>query len=205
MTIRTLAAATTLAGLLALPASATSWKIDTTHSHVGFSVKHLVISNVKGNFGKFSGTIDVPGDDLTKAVVDVSIDVASIDTNEPKRDDHLRSPDFFDVAKWPAMTFKSKKVEKAGDGRLKITGDLTIRDQSREVVLDVEGPTAAIQDPWGNTKVGAAASTTINRKDFGMTWNKALETGGLVVGDEVKISLELELNKVTAPAAPATK
>jgi len=133
--------------------------------------------------------------DITKSKVDVTIDAASIDTANAKRDEHLRSPDFFDVAKYPTLKFVSTKVAKAGEGRLKVTGNLTIHGVTKEVVLDVEGPSPAVKDPWGNTKSGASATTKINRKDFGLTWNKALETGGMVVGEEVLITLEVELLK----------
>ncbi|MBT0663642.1 YceI family protein [Geobacter pelophilus] len=182
---------------LALPviASASTWNIDPEHSNVGFKVKHLMVSNVKGVFEKHSGTVDIDDKDITKSKVTVRIDTNSINTNVQKRDEHLRSPDFFDVAKYPAMTFVSKKVAKAGEGNLKVTGDLTIHGITRQVVLDVEGPTAESKDPWGNIRRGASASTKINRKDFGLTWNKALETGGVVVGEEVAITLEIEMIK----------
>lgn len=182
---------------LALPvfASAATWNIDPDHSNVGFKVKHLMVSNVKGNFNKYSGVVEIDDKDVTRSKVDVTIDTASINTNVQKRDDHLRSADFFDVTKYPNMTFVSKKVAKAGKGALKVTGDLTIRGITKEVVLNVEPLSKESKDPWGNTRRGTAASTTINRKDFGLTWNKALETGGVVVGDDVTISLEVELIK----------
>jgi len=186
-----------LIAALSIPAfaSAATWNIDPEHSHVGFKVRHLMVSNVKGNFEKFSGTVEVNDKDITKSKAEVTIDTNSINTGVQKRDDHLRSADFFDVAKFPTMTFVSKKVAKAGQDKLKVTGDLTLHGVTREVVLDVDGPSKESKDPWGNTRSGASASTKINRKDFGLTWNKALETGGVVVGDEVTISLEVEMIK----------
>lgn len=182
---------------LAAPAlsSAATWTIDPDHSNVGFKVRHLMVSNVKGSFEKFTGTIDVNEKDITKSKIDVSIDTASINTNVQKRDEHLRSADFFDVTKYPAMTFVSKKIAKTGKGKLKVTGDLTLHGITKEVILDVEGPAKESKDPWGNTRSGAVASTKINRKDFGLVWNKALETGGVAVGEEVTINLEVELIK----------
>lgn len=182
---------------LSLPALAlaATWNIDPEHSHVGFKVRHLMVSNVKGHFEKFSGTVDIDDKDITGSKVSVTIDTSSINTNVQKRDDHLRSADFFDVAKYPAMTFVSKKVVKAGKDRLKVTGDLTLHGVTRQVVLDVEGPSQETRDPWGNIRRGATATTKINRKDFGLNWNKALETGGVVVGDDVFITLEVEMIK----------
>jgi polyisoprenoid-binding protein YceI len=182
---------------LALPtfAFASTWTIDQDHSNIGFKVKHLMISNVKGNFDKHSGTVEINDKDITKSKVEVSIDTNSINTNVQKRDEHLRSADFFDVTKYPAMTFVSKKVAKAGKDKLKVTGDLTLHGITKEVVLDVEGPTKESKDPWGNIRKGATATTKINRKDFGLAWNKALETGGVVVGDEILITLEIEMIK----------
>lgn len=182
---------------LALPviASASTWNIDPEHSNVGFKVRHLMVSNVRGSFEKHSGTVDIDDKDITKSKVEVTIDTSSINTSVQKRDDHLRSPDFFDVAKYPTMTFVSKKVAKAGKDKLKVTGDLTLHGVTRQVVLDVEGPSKESKDPWGNIRRGATASTKINRKDFGLNWNKALETGGVVVGDEVNITLEIEMIK----------
>jgi polyisoprenoid-binding protein YceI len=182
---------------LSLPAlaSATTWNIDPDHSNVGFKVRHLMVSNVRGNFEKHTGVVDINDKDITKSKVNVSIDTASVNTNVQKRDEHLRSADFFDVTKYPTMTFVSKKVAKAGQGKLKVTGDLTLHGVTREVVLDVEGPSKESKDPWGNIRSGATASTKINRKDFGLNWNKALETGGVLVGDEIAINLEIEMVK----------
>jgi polyisoprenoid-binding protein YceI len=191
--------------LLSAPAlaSAAEWEIDPGHSSVGFAVKHMMVSNVKGQFGKVSGGASWTKPDFSDAKVDVSIDAASIDTREPKRDEHLKSPDFFDVAKYPKLTFVSKKVAKGKPGHLTLTGDLTIHGVTKEVAFDVAGPTPEVKDPWGNTRTGAEATAKIKRKDFGLTWNKALEAGGVVVGDEVSIDLALELTKKAAAPAKA--
>jgi len=180
---------------LALPlaASAAAWHIDPEHSNVGFKVRHLMVSNVRGSFEKESGVVELDDQDITRSKVAVTIDTRSINTNVQKRDEHLRSADFFDVAKYPTITFVSKKVAKAGPDKLKITGDLTLHGVTREVVLDVEGPSQESKDPWGAIRRGATATTRINRKDFGLVWNKNLETGGVVVGDEVLITLEIEM------------
>jgi polyisoprenoid-binding protein YceI len=182
---------------LALPllASASTWNIDPDHSNVGFKIKHLMVSNVKGNFNKYTGTVDLNEKNITKSKVDVNIETASVNTNVQKRDDDLKSSNFFDVAKYPAMTFVSKKVAKAGKDKLKVTGDLTLHGITKEVVLNVEGPSKESKDPWGNIRKGATATATINRKDFGLNWNKALETGGVLVGEEVNIILEIEMIK----------
>lgn len=182
---------------LSLPAlaSAATWTIDPEHSNIGFKVKHLMVSNVKGNFEKHSGTVEIDDKNITKSKVEVSIDTNSINTGVQKRDEHLRSADFFDVAKFPTMTFVSKKVAKAGKDRLKVTGDLTLHGVTKEVVLDVEGPSKESKDPWGNIRKGATATAKINRKDFGLNWNKALETGGVLVGEEITINLEIEMIK----------
>lgn len=176
-------------------ALASTWNIDPEHSNVGFKIKHLMVSNVNGNFNKYTGVIEIDDQDITKSTVQVTIDTNSINTNVQKRDEHLRSADFFDVAKYPTMTFISKKVAKAGKDKLKVTGDLTLHGVTKEVVLDVEGPSVESKDPWGNIRKGATATTKINRKDFGLVWNAALETGGVVVGDDVNIILEIEMIK----------
>ncbi len=193
---RLLASLTTIIALL-LPAFAlaTTWNIDPDHSNIGFKVRHLMVSNVRGSFEKNSGVVDINEKDITKSKVQVSIDTASVNTNVKKRDEHLRSADFFDVAKFPTMTFVSKKVAANGKDKLKVTGDLTLHGVTKEVVLDVEGPSAESKDPWGNIRRGATATTKINRKDFGLVWNANLETGGVVVGDEVIITLEIEMIK----------
>ncbi len=171
-----------------------TWNLDLSHSEVNFAVKHMMISTVRGKFNKFSGTIDFNEADPTHSSIDVSIDVASIDTRDEKRDGHLKSGDFFDVEKFPAITFKSTKVEKVSDSTAKVTGDLTIRGVSRPVVLDVTYAGQA-KSPWGTTSAGFSASTKISRKDWGLTWNVALETGGVLVGEDISISIEAELVK----------
>lgn len=182
---------------LSLPvfASATTWNIDPDHSSIGFKVRHLMVTNVRGSFDKHTGVVEINDTDITKSKVTVTIDTASINTNVQKRDEHLRSADFFDVAKYPTMTFVSKKVAKAGADKLKVTGDLTLHGITREVVLDVEGLSKESKDPWGNIRSGAVATAKINRKDFGLVWNKALETGGVAVGEEIAIHLEIEMIK----------
>lgn len=191
-------------GMLCLPtlARASTWEIDPSHSSIGFSVKHMMVSTVKGSFAKVQGTVELDDKDVTKSTVEVTIDVASIDTRDPKRDGHLKSPDFFDVAKYPTATFKSTKVQKAGKSKLKVHGALTLRGVTKPVVLDVEGPTAAYKTPFGSTVRGAHATTKLDRKDFGITWNKALDSGGLLVGNEVTLDLGIEISE-KAPAAPA--
>ncbi|GFO67860.1 polyisoprenoid-binding protein [Geomonas limicola] len=182
--------------LLTLPvlAQAATYNIDPEHSYTGFKVRHLMVSNVKGSFGKVQGTVFIDDQDLSKSTVNVSIDTSSIDTGVAKRDNHLRSPDFFDVGKYPTMTFVSTKVAKSGSG-LKVSGNLTLHGVTRPVVLDVEGPSAESKDPWGNFRRGASATGSINRKDFGLAWNKALETGGVAVGEEVHLIIEVEMIK----------
>lgn len=177
---------------LPLPVLASTWTLDPDHSTAQFKVRHLMISNVKGGFEKINATLNLDDNDITRSRVDVSIDVASIDTNIKKRDDHLRSADFFDVAKFPTMTFVSTRVEKAGPGKLNVTGNLTIRGVTRPVLLRVDGLTPEVKDPWGHIRRGASATTTINRRDFGITWNKSMDNGGVVVGEEVAIQLEVE-------------
>jgi polyisoprenoid-binding protein YceI len=172
---------------------AAPWEFDPDHTGVQFKVRHLMISSVRGEFEKVSGKIVFDEADVTKSMADITIDTSSINTRVAKRDEHLRSPDFLEVAKFPAITFKSKRVEKTGNGTLKMTGDLTIRGVTKEVVLNVEGPTPAIKDPGGNLRVGGHATTKINRKDFGLVWNKAMEAGGVVVGDEVEITIDVEI------------
>lgn len=190
---RTTALAVFAMGFIASPdARASEWNLDTDHSRVEFSVRHLMVSNVVGNFKVFDGLVKLDEKDPTKSTVKVSIDVSSVDTDNKKRDDHLRSPDFFNTEKFPKMEFESKKIEKKGSGFL-VHGNLNLHGVTKPVVLEVEEFTDAVKDPWGNTRRGAVARTTIDRREFGLTWNKALETGGVVVGDEVKITLQLEL------------
>lgn len=175
------------------------WDFDLSHSSVNFHVRHLMVSKVHGRFTKWNGTLELDESDLTKSRLDVSIDAASVDTKEAKRDDHLRSADFFDVEKFPALTFKSTKIEKDGENYL-VTGDLTIRGITKSVKLEVEGG-GQVKDPWGGTRTGFSAKTSVNRKDFGLTWNVALEAGGFVVGDKIEITLEIEAIKKAASVA----
>jgi polyisoprenoid-binding protein YceI len=172
------------------------WTIDASHSHVGFSVRHLMIANVRGEFTKLAGSVTWDPSRPETTRLDVEIDVASINTREEKRDAHLRSADFFDVENFPTITYRSRGAGRhKGDGHLEVVGDLTIHGVTRVVVLDVEGPTPEQTDPWGGTRIAATARTVIKRSDFGMTWNSALETGGVVVGDDIKIEIEIELTK----------
>jgi polyisoprenoid-binding protein YceI len=191
------AIAASLAAVVSLPASAatSNWQIDPAHSSAQFAVRHLAISTVRGAFSKVTGTVALDDQDVSKSIVDVTIDVASVDTRQPDRDNDLRSDKFFDVAHFPSITFKSKKVEQSAPGKLKVTGDLTIRGITKEVVLDVDGPTAPMKDPWGNQRVAANASTKINRQDYGVKWNATLDNGGVVVGDDVSIVIDVELVK----------
>jgi polyisoprenoid-binding protein YceI len=159
----------------------------------------MSISTVRGAFSKISGTLVLDDQDVTKSTVDVTIDVSTVDTREPDRDKDLRSDRFFDVAHFPTMTFKSKKVEQAGTGKLKVTGDLTIRGTTKEVVLDVDGPTPPMKDPWGNLRTAATATTKVNRQDFGVKWNAKLDNGGVVVGDDISITIDVELLQKAAP------
>jgi polyisoprenoid-binding protein YceI len=172
---------------------AAPWEFDPEHTGVHFKVRHLMVSSVRGEFENVTGKIVYDEADVTRSTADITIAAASINTRVAKRDEHLRSPDFLDVAKYPVITFKSKRVEKAGNGTLKMTGDLTIHGVTNEVVLTIEGPAPAIKDPWGNQRVGGQATAKINRKDFGLIWNAALETGGVVVGDEVEITIDVEI------------
>jgi len=174
---------------------ADSWKIDPAHTTVEFKIRHLMVSWVKGVFTDVQGSAVVNDSDYTKSSIKVEIATASINTNNKKRDDHLRSPDFFDVATHPFLSFVSNEVVVADGKPIQIVGDLTIHGETRTVTLVVADFSQTVIDPWGNTRRGASASTTINRKDFGLTWNKALEAGGVVVGDEVRISLEVEFIK----------
>jgi len=173
--------------------AAGTWQIDPAHSLVEFAVRHLMISTVKGRFGDVAGTIQIDGNDPAKSVVDVTINVASIDTREPQRDTHLRSADFFDADRFPTLRFRSTRVS-GGPGQLLVTGDLTIRDVTREVTLTVT-PEGQGKDPWGGERAGYSAKTKINRSDFGLTWNQVLEAGGVVVGEEIKISIDVEFVK----------
>ncbi|HWG36289.1 MAG TPA: YceI family protein [Terriglobales bacterium] len=170
----------------------TTWNIDSVHTHVQFSARHMMVSNVKGVFAKTAGTVVLDATDFTKAQVNVSIEAASLDTREPQRDAHLLSADFLDAGKYPALTFRSTRIVADGKG-FRMTGDLTIHGVTKPVTLAVEAPTPIAKDPWGGTRRGFEAAGEINRKDFGLAWNQALETGGVLVGDKIKINLEVEL------------
>jgi polyisoprenoid-binding protein YceI len=176
-------------------AATTEWKLDPQHSAAQFSVRHLAISTVRGAFSKVTGTVSVDDQDVSKSTVNVTIDVATVDTREPARDKDLRSDHFFDADHFPTMTFKSAKVEQVSPGKLKVTGDLTIRGNTKQVVLEVEGPTAPVKDPWGNQRAAVNATTKINRQDFGVKWNATMDNGGVVVGDDVNINIDAEMTK----------
>lgn len=178
----------------------TTWNIDTTHSGIHFSVRHMVIAKVRGSFQKFSGTVSLDEQDVTASSVSVSIDTASINTGVDQRDNHLRSADFFEVEKFPAMSFQSTKVEKTSGNGLRVTGQLTIRDITREVVLEAE-QLGVGKDPWGNVKAAFEAKTSIDRRDFGLKWNQALEAGGVLVGEKIEIALEVQAVKAQAQQA----
>ena len=202
--ILAVAAAVALLSTAAM-AQAVQYEIDPVHSSAQFSVRHMMVSNVRGEFAKLSGTVVYDPKNPQASSVEATIDATSINTHEPQRDEHLKSPDFFDVAKYPTLTFKSSKVEKAGEGKLRVTGDLTIHGVTKQVVLEVEGPSPEVK-MGGSIRSGASATTTINRKDFGLMWNRALESGGVLVGDEVKITLEIEMGrKAAAPAQQSEK
>ena len=183
--------------LVAAPAAAQTWKIDGSHSTAAFTVRHMMVSNVRGSFGKVEGTIVYDGTNVGGVKADATIDATTITTNNEKRDAHLKSPDFFDVNGFPTITFKSKRAEAAGQGRFRLIGDLTMRGTTKEVVLEVEGPTDPVT-VQNSQRIGATATTTLNRKDFGVSWSRAMDGGGYVVGDEVKVTLELELIKQTS-------
>jgi polyisoprenoid-binding protein YceI len=188
-----IAVCTALTVAFSLPAAASTWKIDPAHSSAQFSVRHLAISTVRGAFSSVNGSINFDDKDVTKSIVDVTIDVNSVDTRQPDRDKDLKSDKFFDATNYPNITFKSTKVEQAGAGKLKVTGDLTIRGTTKSVVLDVDGPTTPVKDPWGNSRAAASATTKVNRQDYGVKWNAKLDNGGVVVGDDVAIIIDVEM------------
>lgn len=173
----------------------TTWNIDPAHATAEFKVKHMMIANVKGHFSKVTGVLNHAEGDPTKSRVEATIEAASIETREPQRDTHLRSEDFLHVEKFPILSFRSTDIKVTGDGELKVQGELTIRGVTRKVTFAVEGPTPSAKDPWGNTRIAVSATTKINRKDFGLVWNAALETGGILVGDDVTITLDVEFVK----------
>jgi len=179
-----------------------TWQIDSAHSEINFSVRHMMISKVRGSFETFSGSVNFDEVNPTNTTVDISIEAASINTREDQRDGHLRSPDFLNADEYPTLTFKSRKVEQIDEETGKLHGDLTIRGVSKPVVLDVEYAGQA-QSPWGTLSAGFSAKTTINRADWGLTWNQALETGGILVGEKITIEIELELIKQAETEAVA--
>jgi polyisoprenoid-binding protein YceI len=183
-------------------ASAEEWQIDRAHSAAQFSVRHLMVSTVRGHFGKMTGTVELVPGKIEEAKVFAEVDVSTIDTREPKRDAHLKSADFFDVEKYPTMTFRSTRIEPQGPGKFKMTGDFTLRGVTRPVTFDVEGLTPPIKDARGGERMGATATAKIKRSDFGMTWNRLLEAGGVTVGDEVTIVVDVELVKRPQQASP---
>lgn len=198
---------TTLSKLLAaalvfgaVPSFAADYQLDPAHTAAQFNVRHMMVSTVRGQFDRIAGTAVLDDRDLTRSSVNVTIEASSVNTREPKRDEHLRSPDFFDVAKFPTITFASTKVEKGAAGKYLVTGNLTMRGVSRPITLTVDAPTAPVKSPWGTQARGIYATGTLNRKDFGLTWNKALEAGGVLVGDEVQLIIDAEL----IPKGPKT-
>jgi polyisoprenoid-binding protein YceI len=178
-----------------LQAAPETWNLDPAHSAAYFSVRHMMISNVKGQFGKTTGTVVYDPADPAKTQIDATVDATTISTREPQRDGHLKSPDFLDVAKYPSLTFKSTRAERSGDGKLRLIGDLTIHGVTKPAVFEVDGPTPAMKDGRGNLHMGASATAKINRQDYGLVWNKALDGGGVLVGDEVAITMDVELVK----------
>jgi polyisoprenoid-binding protein YceI len=179
----------------AVSTETSTWNIDPVHSTAQFKVKHMMISNVKGEFTKITGKLELDEADITKSRVEAFIDATTINTREADRDTHLKSADFLDVEKFPNLSFKSTQIAKKGAGELSVEGDLTMRGVTRKVVFEVEGPSAATKDPWGNTRIGLSATTRVHRKDFGLNWNAVLEAGGILVGEEVAISLDVEFIK----------
>lgn len=197
--IAPLAAALTLALATSASAQTDTWNIDAAHSSASFAVRHLMVTTVRGEFGKMSGKVSFDGKNFASVAAEATIDATTINTREPKRDEHLKSPDFFDTATHPAITFKSKRAEAAGPNKFRLIGDLTMRGVTKEVTLDVEA-TDAVKGARGETRVGAQATTRINRQDFGVKWNRTLDAGGVVVSDQVDITIDLALVKA-APAA----
>ena len=195
-TVQQIAIVSTIALLASLSALAqtSTWNIDPAHSTAQFTVRHLAISNVTGNFTKVTGSIVLNEKDITQSQASASIDVSSVDTRVDARNKDLKSPNFFDVEKYPTIEFKSKRIVNDG-GKLQVIGDLTIHGTTREVTLDVDGPTPELADPWGNSRRGISATTTINRKDFNLMYNNLLKTGEAVVGDNVKIQIDAEMVK----------
>jgi len=177
------------------PATTITWKLDPAHSNAEFKVRHMMISNVKGSFSGLTGDLTEHTVDSSLSTIEASIPVATVSTGDPQRDGHLKSADFFDAEKYATMDFKSTRVEKKGAEEYSVTGDLTIHGVTKSVTFAVEGPTAPGKDPWGNTRIGISATAKINRKDFGLTWNASLETGGILVGEEVQLTVEAQFIK----------
>ena len=177
------------------PATLTTWNIDPAHSAAEFKVKHMMIYNVKGKFSGISGVLKLDEADPTQSTIEALIPVATLSTADEQRDNHLKSADFFDAEKFPALSFKSSQVKRVADGEYSVTGELTMHGIARNVTFAVEGPSAPAKDPWGNERVGLSATTKINRKDFGLTWNAALETGGVLVGEDISITLDVQFIK----------
>ena len=190
--------------VLGLPSwmAAGAWTMDPAHSSAHFAVRHMMVSTVRGDFSKLSGTVELDEKDITKSLIQASIDVASVNTGVAARDNHLKSADFFEVAQYPTITFQSRSIEKAADGRLKVTGNLTMHGVTKEVVLDVEPLSPILKDPSGTLRTGTSGTTRISRKDFGLTWNRALEGGGVVVSDDVGITIDIELSQKSAGKGP---
>lgn len=186
------------AALLATSLGATEWNIDGAHTSAQFAVRHMMVSTVRGSFDRVSGTVSYDPERPEQAHAKVEIQTASVNTGNERRDEHLRSADFFEVETYPTMTFESTRVESAGDGQFRLIGDLTIRGVTKEVVLEVEGPAPPLQTDRG-MRTGATATTTVNRKDFGLTWNRMLEAGGVTVSDEVRITIDVELTEAQPP------
>jgi len=179
----------------AAPGTVTTWNLDPAHSAAEFKVKHMMISNVKGKFSGLSGVLKLDETDYTRSTVEASIPLASLATGDEQRDGHLKSADFLDAEKFPAMTFKSTNIDSTGGGNYEVTGELTIHGVTKSATLSVEDVSKPSKDPWGNHRIGLSGSTKINRKDFGLTWNSALETGGVLVGEEVTITLDVQFIK----------
>ncbi len=179
----------------ATPTSLITWKLDPAHSAAEFKVKHMMISNVKGSLTGLSGTLTEDPTNPHLSAVEATVDVSTLSTGDAQRDGHLKSADFFEIEKYPTMTFKSTSVKRNGDGDYAVTGDLTLHGVTKPVTFAVEGPSAPGKDPWGNTRIGLSATTKINRKDFGLTWNSALVTGGLLVGEDGSITLDVQFIK----------
>jgi len=177
------------------PGTVTTWKLDPAHSVAEFKVKHMMISNVKGTFTGLSGTLQLDETDRTHSTVEALIEVGTINTGDAQRDGHLKSADFFDAEKFPAITFKSTNIDSTGGPDYEVTGDFTLRGVTKPVVFKVEDVSTPSKDPWGNQRIGLSATTKINRKDFGLGWNAALETGGVLVGEDVTITLEVQFIK----------